>query len=64
MGIVHMIGKKKPRRTSTHGLVKIYKPNRRTGELELTDVVDPFIELTPTHNPCRNYKYKYRKGRR
>jgi hypothetical protein len=48
------------RKNSTHGLVKIFRPNKKTGSLELVDRVDPFKELTPVSNPCRNYKYKYR----
>ena len=42
-----------------HGFVKIYRPNKKTGELEFIELVDPFKELTPTNNPCRNYPYRF-----
>jgi len=43
-----------------YGLVKIYRPNKRTKKLEYVKSVDPYKELTPVNNPCRNYPYKLR----
>lgn len=51
-----------PRNNSTHGFVKQYKPNKRTGKLELVDVIDPFETVTPVNNPFRTYPYRYKKG--
>jgi hypothetical protein len=47
------------REFSPHGFVKIYRPNKRTKKLEYVKSVDPFKELTPTNNPCRNYPYRF-----
>ena len=50
------------RRNSSHGLVKTYRPNKKTGKLELIEVTDPFDTVTPANNPFRTYPYKHRKG--
>tara|TARA_B110001454_G_C12627752_1_gene395584 strand:+ start:145 stop:315 length:171 start_codon:yes stop_codon:yes gene_type:complete len=44
-----------------YGLVKIFRPNKRTKKLEYIKSVDPFKELPPANNPYRSYPYKFKR---
>ena len=50
------------KQSRAYGLVKTYRPNKKTGKLDLIEVTDPFDTVTPANNPFRTYPYKHRKG--